>query len=60
MRVLNVDQMVPIHFESWEHFTEHQADLAKVFDDEKVSDKVFWLTPGEETPVVVGYGGPEQ
>jgi L-ascorbate metabolism protein UlaG (beta-lactamase superfamily) len=53
MRVLNVDQMVPIHFESWEHFTEHQADLAKVFDDEKVSDKVFWLTPGEETPVVV-------
>lgn len=53
MRVLNVDRMVPIHFESWEHFTEHQADLAVIFDEEKVSHKVCWLTPGEETPVVV-------
>lgn len=46
--------MVPIHFESWEHFTEHQADLAVVFDEEKVSHKVCWLTSGEETPVVMG------
>ncbi|KAF7516650.1 hypothetical protein PCG10_002039 [Penicillium crustosum] len=54
MRVLNVDWMVPIHFESWDHFTEHQADLVVIFDEEKVSQKVCWLTPGEETPVVVG------
>ena len=54
MRVLNVDWMVPIHFESWDHFTEHQADLVVIFDEENVSQKVCWLTPGEKTPVVVG------
>jgi L-ascorbate metabolism protein UlaG (beta-lactamase superfamily) len=53
MRVLAVDRMVPMHFESWGHFTEHQEDLTKTFVEERVSNKVCWLTAGDETPIVV-------
>ncbi|GAQ45066.1 hypothetical protein AtubIFM55763_006507 [Aspergillus tubingensis] len=52
MRTLGVDVMVPIHFESWEHFTEHQGDLKRVFEEEGIQAKVCWLVPGEEKMVV--------
>lgn len=52
MRVIGVDVMVPIHFESWEHFTEHQADLKRVFEKEEVEGKVCWLVPGVEKRVL--------
>ncbi|KAL4912730.1 beta-lactamase superfamily domain-containing protein [Aspergillus aurantiobrunneus] len=46
MRVTGAEVMVPIHFESWEHFTEHQAELLDVFAREGVAERVRWLTPG--------------
>ncbi|RAL13447.1 MBL fold metallo-hydrolase [Aspergillus homomorphus CBS 101889] len=52
MRVFGADVMVPIHFESWEHFTQHQADLKKIFEEEKIEEKVSWLTPGVEKTVI--------
>lgn len=52
MRVTGADIMVPIHFESWEHFTEHQAELRDVFYKEGVAEKVQWLTPGVAKQIV--------
>ncbi len=52
MRVTGAEVMVPIHFESWEHFTEHQDELSGVFRKEGVDGKVRWLTPGVATEVV--------
>ncbi|KAG2225224.1 hypothetical protein INT45_009553 [Circinella minor] len=52
VRNLGADVLVPIHFESWLHFTEYRDDLRKVFEEEKVLDKVCWLTPGESKQVI--------
>ncbi|KAL4741922.1 beta-lactamase superfamily domain-containing protein [Aspergillus similis] len=52
MKVTGAEHMVPIHFECWEHFTEHQAELRKVFKQEGVEDKTHWLTPGVATHIV--------
>ncbi|KAI9373435.1 beta-lactamase superfamily domain-containing protein [Aspergillus egyptiacus] len=52
MRVTGAEHMVPIHFEDWEHFTQHQAELRDVFREEGVEDKVRWLTPGVATRIV--------
>ncbi|RMJ24782.1 hypothetical protein PHISP_04331 [Aspergillus sp. HF37] len=46
VREIGADIMVPMHFEDWEHFTEHGKDLAKIFDEEGIMDKVCWTTPG--------------
>lgn len=46
MRDINADVMIPIHFESWEHFTEHREGLTKVFEEEGIMDKVCWTAPG--------------
>ncbi|PYI35340.1 hypothetical protein BP00DRAFT_334708 [Aspergillus indologenus CBS 114.80] len=49
MRVFGVDAMAPIHFQSWEYFTEHQADLRRVLEEEEVNERVHWLKPGVKT-----------
>ncbi|KAI9272972.1 beta-lactamase superfamily domain-containing protein [Phascolomyces articulosus] len=47
VRELGADILVPIHFESWLHFTEYHEELRKVFEDEGINDKVCWLIPGQ-------------
>ncbi|KAK6079465.1 Zn-dependent hydrolase of the beta-lactamase [Seiridium cupressi] len=51
-RDLGADILIPMHFESWDHFTEGKGDLVEVFRDEGISDYVHWLTPGVATKVV--------
>jgi len=46
MREIGADVMIPIHFESWAHFTEDREDLVKVFTQEGFIHKVCWTTPG--------------
>lgn len=43
---IGADIMVPMHFENWEHFTEHGPDLAKVFEEAGIMHKVCWSAPG--------------
>jgi L-ascorbate metabolism protein UlaG (beta-lactamase superfamily) len=43
----NVEKVVPLHFEGWGHFTEGKGPAAQSFDEAGVSEKVFWLPPGE-------------
>ncbi|OJJ86171.1 MBL fold metallo-hydrolase [Aspergillus glaucus CBS 516.65] len=46
VRDIGADVMVPMHFESWDHFTEYREDLVKVFEEKGIMDKVCWTTPG--------------
>ncbi|CRG88529.1 hypothetical protein PISL3812_05560 [Talaromyces islandicus] len=45
-RDIGADVMIPIHFESWAHFSEGREDLMKVFEVEEFVDNVCWTTPG--------------
>ncbi|KAF2263325.1 Metallo-hydrolase/oxidoreductase [Lojkania enalia] len=51
-REIGADILVPMHFESWGHFTQGKEELAQIFDEEGIQDQVCWLTPGkEERPI---------
>ncbi|KAK0490455.1 putative Zn-dependent hydrolases of the beta-lactamase protein [Armillaria novae-zelandiae] len=45
-REIKADILVPMHYESWGHFTQNGRELAKVFEEEGIQEKVCWLTPG--------------
>ncbi|KAK7177437.1 hypothetical protein PSPO01_16516 [Paraphaeosphaeria sporulosa] len=46
-REIKADILVPMHYESWDHFTQHEEELSKEFEDEGVLSKVRWLKPGK-------------
>ncbi|KAL2136171.1 hypothetical protein VTI74DRAFT_5224 [Chaetomium olivicolor] len=46
---IGADVLVPMHFESWAHFTEKREELLQAFEREGVMDKVLWLQPGMRT-----------
>ncbi|KPM45277.1 hypothetical protein AK830_g1299 [Neonectria ditissima] len=50
-RDIKADVLVPMHYESWGHFTQFGPELRKVFEEEGVSQNVRWLTPGEVTQI---------
>ncbi|KAK7965842.1 uncharacterized protein PG986_000119 [Apiospora aurea] len=45
-REIGADVLVPMHFESWDHFTEGRDQLEVAFESEGVLDKVVWLELG--------------
>jgi L-ascorbate metabolism protein UlaG (beta-lactamase superfamily) len=51
-RELEADVLVPMHFESWGHFSELRDELKSAFEAEGINDKVCWLTPGEAKKVL--------
>lgn len=51
-RELGADVVAPIDFDEWKHFTEFGEELRKVFEQEGISDKVCWLTPGVPKRVI--------
>ncbi|KAH7010277.1 putative Zn-dependent hydrolases of the beta-lactamase protein [Ilyonectria destructans] len=55
-RDIKADVLVPMHYESWGHFTQFGAELAKAFEEEGVSDQVRWLVPGKLVPNIMGVG----
>ncbi|KAJ4290094.1 hypothetical protein N0V88_006600 [Collariella sp. IMI 366227] len=48
-RDIGADVLVPMHFESWAHFTEKREELARALEREGVMDRVLWLEPGVRT-----------
>jgi L-ascorbate metabolism protein UlaG (beta-lactamase superfamily) len=46
-RDIKAGVLVPMHFESWDHFTQHKEELSKEFEDEGILSKVRWLEPGK-------------
>ncbi|KAL1963110.1 hypothetical protein VTN77DRAFT_8653 [Rasamsonia byssochlamydoides] len=51
-RDIKADVLVPMHYESWGHFTQFGKELEQVFKAEGIYDKVCWLTPGESKKVL--------
>ncbi|KAH7323406.1 putative Zn-dependent hydrolases of the beta-lactamase protein [Rhizoctonia solani] len=43
---IGADVVVPMHFDSWGHFTEPSTESAKTFVEAGLKDKVIWLEPG--------------
>ncbi|KAH6855953.1 beta-lactamase superfamily domain-containing protein [Chaetomium sp. MPI-CAGE-AT-0009] len=50
-RDLKADVLVPMHYESWDHFTQNGEGLLKEFEAEGVLDKVRWLKPGKAVEI---------
>lgn len=45
-RILNARHVVPLHFNSWRHFTEGGEDLRAAFDKANLADRLTLLPPG--------------
>ncbi|KAI0116699.1 Metallo-hydrolase/oxidoreductase [Daldinia grandis] len=46
-RELGADVLVPLHFESWDHFSQAKELLKDALDEAGIQDKVLWLEPGK-------------
>jgi L-ascorbate metabolism protein UlaG (beta-lactamase superfamily) len=51
-REIKADLLVPMHFESWNHFSQKGQELAKDFESEGIQEHVCWLTPGVSKKIV--------
>ncbi|KAF7168898.1 hypothetical protein CNMCM5623_001804 [Aspergillus felis] len=51
-RTIKADYLVPMHYESWGHFTQFGKDLIQAFKDERIYDNVRWLTPGKSVKIL--------
>ncbi len=54
-RILAAPRVVPLHFNSWQHFTEGGEELRKAFADAGLADRLTLLAPGESTVVATEY-----
>ncbi|KAF5651529.1 zinc-dependent hydrolase (beta-lactamase superfamily) [Fusarium sp. NRRL 25303] len=52
MEVLGADILVPMHFESWTHFTQDGEALEEIFTSGGLANKVIWLSSGKEVNVI--------
>lgn len=51
-REIKADVLIPMHYESWKHFTQFGQELRQTFQDEGVSDKVHWLDAGKQLAIL--------
>ncbi|MCX4545708.1 MBL fold metallo-hydrolase [Streptomyces sp. NBC_01565] len=51
-RSLGAHTAVPLHYASWEHFTEDREQITDAFGAAGLADRLHWLTPG--TPHLLG------
>lgn len=45
--ILGADEVVPVHFNSWRHFTEDADSLVSAFAEAGLADRLTVLAPGE-------------
>jgi L-ascorbate metabolism protein UlaG (beta-lactamase superfamily) len=48
-RMLSLEQIIPVHYDGWQHFSEGAADARAAFDAAGLHDRVLWLEPGIAT-----------
>lgn len=51
VREMGAEVMVPVHLDSWSHFTEHSDDLKRIVKKDRFEDKVCYLEPGHAVVV---------
>lgn len=49
---IQADYLVPMHYESWKHFTQFGEELHRAFREEGVADRVCWLEGGKAVKVL--------
>ncbi|KAE8408860.1 beta-lactamase superfamily domain-containing protein [Aspergillus pseudonomiae] len=49
---IGADTLVPMHYESWGHFTENEEALRRAFEQSGIADRICWLEPGKKTKVL--------
>lgn len=52
-KILNAAHAVPLHFDSWRHFTEGADHLVEAFAQASLSDRLTLLHPGERAELTV-------
>lgn len=52
VREIGIERLVPMHFESWHHFTQFGKDLKQILEKEGIMDKVCWLEPGQKKKII--------
>jgi L-ascorbate metabolism protein UlaG (beta-lactamase superfamily) len=52
VKEIDAEMVVPMHFESWAHFTEGKGELEMVFREEGVEERVRWMIPGVESRLI--------
>jgi L-ascorbate metabolism protein UlaG (beta-lactamase superfamily) len=52
IRELGAEILVPVHFDSWAHFSQQGKALKKELEGEGVGESVLWLEPGKATKVL--------
>lgn len=50
-REIGADVLIPMHYESWGHFTEDGEKLSESFEKEDMLEHVLWLRPGVPTQI---------
>ncbi|MFD4941469.1 MBL fold metallo-hydrolase [Streptomyces sp. NPDC058409] len=50
-RSLGARRVVPVHYDSWDHFTEGHEQIAARFTEAGLADRLHWLTPGIAEPL---------
>ncbi|KAI0377340.1 Metallo-hydrolase/oxidoreductase [Hypomontagnella monticulosa] len=51
-RDIKADVLVPMHFESWNHFSQTKEPLAAAFEASGIAEKVCWLEPGQSKRIL--------
>ncbi|CAN9268367.1 unnamed protein product [Alternaria alternata] len=51
LKDLKADVLVPMHYESWDHFKQGGNELAQEFKEEGVLEKVRWLNSGKAVEI---------
>ncbi|KAF4959107.1 hypothetical protein FGADI_1985 [Fusarium gaditjirri] len=52
METLEANMLVPMHFESWTHFTQDRKALEESFSYGGLMDKIRWLSSGKEVEII--------
>ncbi|MGW0770055.1 MBL fold metallo-hydrolase [Streptomyces sp. NPDC002676] len=50
-RSLDARSVVPIHYDSWEHFAERPEAISTAFADAGLDERLQWLAPGKPHPL---------
>lgn len=51
-REIGAEVLIPMHFESWGHFTQFGGELKEIFKQEGLEESVRWLEPGVERKII--------
>ena len=46
-RELDIERVIPIHYDGWKHFTQGRPEVETAFEEAGISDRLDWLPAGE-------------